>query len=137
MSGVGHTGGLEASGTSMDRNEYLRRASALEFRAADFVCSGLRAALLNVAARYRRLADQAVAWKADGKRERLQAVARQNAASEEICQCFASSDGTSTMVGDLLLSYKALMVQQEPRYASAPVVKTIRVAVEIRKRVMA
>jgi hypothetical protein len=68
----------------MDRNEYLRRASALELRAADFVCSGLRSAMLNVAARYRSLADQAVTRKADGKRERLQAVACQNAASEQI-----------------------------------------------------
>jgi hypothetical protein len=83
MSDVDHADGLEASGMPMDRNEYLRRARALELRAAEFVCSGLRAALLNVAARYRSLANQAVAPKADGKRERLQAVARQNAASEK------------------------------------------------------
>jgi hypothetical protein len=83
MSDVGHANGIKASGMPMDRNEYLRRALALELRAADFVCSGLRVALLNVAARYRSLANQAVARRADGKRERLQAVARQNAASEK------------------------------------------------------
>ena len=44
----------------MDRDEYLRRASALEKRAADFAYPGLRAALLNTAAQYRNRANQTV-----------------------------------------------------------------------------
>ena len=44
----------------MDRDEYLRRASALEKRAADFAYPGLRAALLNTAAHYRDRANQTV-----------------------------------------------------------------------------
>ena len=57
----------------MDRDEYLRRASALEERAADFAYPGLRAALLNTAALYRRRANQTVVRRADAKLERVQA----------------------------------------------------------------
>src|SRR5262245_4927248 len=57
----------------MDRDEYLRRASALEERAADCVYPGLRAALLNTAALYRNRANQTVVRRADAKLERVQA----------------------------------------------------------------
>jgi hypothetical protein len=60
----------------MDRDEYLRRASALEQRAADFSYPGLRAALLNTAAQYRNRANQAVVSTADAKLERVQAKLR-------------------------------------------------------------
>jgi hypothetical protein len=49
----------------MDRDEYLRRASALEQRAADFAYPGLRAAFLNTAAQYRNRANQTVVSRAD------------------------------------------------------------------------
>jgi hypothetical protein len=50
-------------GDAMNRDEYLRRASALEKRAADFVYPGLRTALLNTAAQYRNRANQQ--WSAE------------------------------------------------------------------------
>jgi hypothetical protein len=53
----------------MDRNEYLRRASTLEQRAAHFAYPALRAALLNTAAQYRNRANQTVATRAVAKRE--------------------------------------------------------------------
>jgi hypothetical protein len=53
----------------MDRNEYLRRASTLEKRAAHFAYPALRAALLNTAAQYRNRANQTVATRVDAKRE--------------------------------------------------------------------
>jgi hypothetical protein len=51
----------------MDRDEYLRRASALEKRAGDFAYPGLRTALLNTAAQYRNRANQTVVSRADAK----------------------------------------------------------------------
>jgi hypothetical protein len=51
----------------MDRDEYLRRASVLEKRAADFAYPGLRTALLNTAAQYRNRANQTVVSRADAK----------------------------------------------------------------------
>jgi hypothetical protein len=51
----------------MDRDEYLRRASTLEQRAADFAYPALRAALLNTAAQYRNRANQTVVSRADAK----------------------------------------------------------------------
>jgi hypothetical protein len=53
----------------MDRDEYLRRASTLEQRAADFAYPALRAALLNTAALYRNRANQTVVSRADAKFE--------------------------------------------------------------------
>jgi hypothetical protein len=60
---------VAAQGNAMDRDEYFRRASALEERAADYAHPGLRAALLNIAAEYRNLAKQAVVPRADVKLE--------------------------------------------------------------------
>ena len=67
----------------MDRNEYLRRACALEARAAEFAYPGLRAALLNIAAQYRSLAKQAVARRAGAGCQSLQSVALQNWAARD------------------------------------------------------
>jgi hypothetical protein len=60
----------------MDRSEYLRRASALEQRAADFTYPALRAALLNTAAQYRSRANQTVVSRAEAKLEDVQAQPR-------------------------------------------------------------
>jgi hypothetical protein len=60
----------------MDRNEYLRRASTLEQRAADFAYPALRAAFLNTAAQYRNRANQTVVSRVDAKLERMQAEPR-------------------------------------------------------------
>ena len=62
----------------MDRDEYLRRACVLEARAAEFAYPGLRAALLNIAAQYRSLANQAVARRAGARCQFSQSVALQN-----------------------------------------------------------
>ena len=67
----------------MDRDEYLRRASALEQRAADFAYPGLRAALLNTAAQYRNRANQTVVGKADTKSERVPPNQRFGVASDQ------------------------------------------------------
>ena len=67
----------------MDRNEYLRRASTLEQRAAHFAYPALRAALLNTAAQYRNRANQTVATRADAKREDAPAKMRSHFGSDQ------------------------------------------------------
>jgi hypothetical protein len=64
---IGREATIFIRGDAMDRDEYLRRASALEKRAADFVYPGLRTALLNTAAQYRNRANQTVVSRADAK----------------------------------------------------------------------
>jgi len=67
----------------MDRNEYLRRASTLEQRAAHFACPALRAALLNTAAQYRNRANQTVLTRADANLEGGQAKPRCHLGSDQ------------------------------------------------------
>jgi len=68
----------------MDRDEYLRRASALEARAAEYAYPGLRAALLNIAAQYRSLAKQGVTRGAGAGCKCPQSAAVQNWAARDV-----------------------------------------------------
>jgi hypothetical protein len=67
----------------MDRNQYLRRAFALEQRAPDFTYPGLRAAFLNTAAQYRNRANQTVVGKTDAKLEGVQRKLRFGLGSDQ------------------------------------------------------
>jgi hypothetical protein len=62
----------------------LRRACALEARAADYAYPGLRAALLNIAAQYRSLAKQAAVRRAGAGCKCPQSAAVQNWAARDV-----------------------------------------------------
>ena len=68
----------------MDPDEYLRRACALEARAAEYAYPGLRAALLNIAAQYRSLAKQGVPRRAGAGCKCPQSAAVQNWAARDV-----------------------------------------------------
>jgi hypothetical protein len=64
---IGREAAIFIRGGRHGQGRYLRRATALEKRAADFVYPGLRTALLNTAAQYRNRANQTVVSRADAK----------------------------------------------------------------------
>src|SRR5262245_30482386 len=73
----------DSQGCTMDRDEYLRSAWVPEARAAEFAYPGLRAALLNIAAKYRSLAKQVVARRAGAGSKYPQAAALPNWAARD------------------------------------------------------